>query len=655
MLNSETKRRIDNLRDILVGKIPTPTGQVEQITLALIYKFMNDIDEENVQAGDKGFFRGKYEQYKWSNIVNPRIESPQMAKLYSDGLESMSTNPNIPDLFRDIFKNSYLPFKDPTIIKMFLKQIDEFKYEHSEELGNAFEYLLLIMGSQGDAGQFRTPRHIIKFIVDIVEPKKTDRILDPACGTAGFLISAFKYISKNNNLTPHDKNILTKNFVGYDIAPEMVRLSRVNLYLHHFPDPKIYEYDSLSDDKKWNERFDCILANPPFMSPKGGVIPHKRFQIQANRAEVLFVDYIMEHLDKKGKAGVIVPEGIIFQSANAYKDLRKMMVEDHYLWAVVSLPSGVFQPYSGVKTSILLFDKDIAFKSKDILFVKIENDGFDLGAQRRIIEKDDLIYAKDLLLDYKKHILNNEIALERGLDPKTGKYENYYDPEHSLKVLKSKIAGSGDYNLSGDRYRVIAENKNLKWPMVRLDNENYFKIESGGTPDTSKEDYWSGSVNWATLVDLPNDNLFTIINSTERKITDKGLKDSSAKLLPVNSILVSSRATIGRVAINNVELATNQGFKNIIIKDFDAVSPKYIAFIMTSLKERMIGLASGGTFKEISKTNFGSLEIPLPPLSVQQEIVEELDSYQKIIELKKREMLEIEQKIKNRIVEVFGV
>jgi len=295
-----------------------------------------------------------------------------------------------------------------------LKEINGFIYDHSEKLGDAFEYLLSVMDSQGDAGQFRTPRHIIDFIVEVVDPKKDDTILDPACGTAGFLISSYKHILKQNTihrlgdqLTPEEKTKLMQHFVGYDISPDMVKLSLTNMYLHSFPNPNVYEYDTLTSEERWDDTYDVIMANPPFMSPKGGIRPHKRFSIQVNRSEVLFVDYIAEHLTTHGRAGVIVPEGIIFQSGNAYKALRKMLIEK-YLFAVVSLPGGIFQPYSGVKTSILLMDKQLAKKAESILFVKVENDGFDLGAQRRAIEKNDLTQALAILQQYKQSLQNNE-------------------------------------------------------------------------------------------------------------------------------------------------------------------------------------------------------------------------------------------------------
>jgi type I restriction enzyme M protein len=413
MLDTDTKRRIDTARDILVGKVPDPKSQVEQITIALIYKFMDEMDAESEEFGGKRkFFAKEFARYGWAKLMRSGLGGHETLNLYGEAIAKMPENPGIPLLFRDIFKSAYLPYRDPEILRAFLKVIDEFTYDHSERLGDAFEYLLSVLGSQGDAGQFRTPRHIIDFMVEIIDPKKTETVLDPACGTAGFLISSHKHILRANSsrakdegrmmndegrknssfiphnssfilgdlLTPDEKGRLTQNFKGYYISPDMVRLSLVNLYLHGFADSHIYEYDTLTSQDKWNEYADVILANPPFMSPKGGIKPHNRFSVQSKRSEVLFVDYMAEHLTPNGRAGIIVPEGIIFQSQNAYTQLRKMLV-DEYLVAVVSLPAGVFNPYSGVKTSILILDKSLAKKTDTVAFFKVENDGFGLGAQ----------------------------------------------------------------------------------------------------------------------------------------------------------------------------------------------------------------------------------------------------------------------------------
>ena len=308
MLDATTKRRIDTARDILVGKVPDPKSQVEQITIALIYKFMDDIDAGTEEdGGERSFFTGDFAGFGWSKLMDRRLGGHDTLNLYIESITKMSQNPGVPPLFRDIFNNAYLPYRDPETLRSFLRIIDEFSYEDSESLGDAFEYLLSVLDSQGDAGQFRTPRHIIDFIVAVVDPKKNESVLDPACGTAGFLISSFKHIMAANTgddgrsrLTPQERGALAENFSGYDISPDMVRLSLVNMYLHGFVAPHIYEYDTLTSEDRWNEYADVILANPPFMSPKGGIRPHNRFSVQSKRSEVLFVDYMAEHLSPNG-------------------------------------------------------------------------------------------------------------------------------------------------------------------------------------------------------------------------------------------------------------------------------------------------------------------------------------------------------------------
>ena len=204
MLDAETKRRIDACRDILVGKVPNPQSQVEQITIALIYKFMDDMDAEAEELGGaRSFFADNYAQYGWAKLMSPSLGGHNMLALYADAIDKMPENPGIPALFREIFKNAYLPYRDPETLRSFLKEINVFTYDHSEKLGDAFEYLLSILGSQGDAGQFRTPRHIIDFMVEIIDPQKHESLLDPACGTAGFLISAWKHILKSNTSNPN--------------------------------------------------------------------------------------------------------------------------------------------------------------------------------------------------------------------------------------------------------------------------------------------------------------------------------------------------------------------------------------------------------------------------------------------------------------------
>ncbi|CAG0950947.1 putative type I restriction enzymeP M protein [Methanosarcinales archaeon] len=629
MLDQETKRKIDNARDILVGKVPDPKSQVEQITIALIYKFMDDMDKESIALGGKAaFFKGEYEKYTWSRIFDPKLSGFDLITLYGEAITTMNHNENIPQLFRDIFKNAFLPYRDPETLKSFLKEINEFKYDQSEKLGDAFEYLLSVLGSQGDAGQFRTPRHIIDFIVSVIDPKKNETILDPACGTAGFLISSFKHILHKNTkerkgdcLTMDEKKRLMNSLVGYDISPDMVRLSLVNMYLHGFSTPKIHEYDTLTSEEKWNETYDVILANPPFMTPKGGIRPHKRFSVQANRSEVLFVDYIMEHISTNGRGGVIVPEGIIFQSANAYKALRKLLVDSGYLFAVVSLPAGVFQPYSGVKTSILLMDKSLAKRAQDILFVRIENEGFDLGAQRRAIDKNNLPGALEILLKYKRSL-------------QEGKEYEFSEEESKLahRVLKTKIAGSGNYYLSGDRYRDTLVHSHKDWPMVELGEVTFFKRGPFGG-SLKKEIFVKEGYKVYEQKHAINNN-FEI---GDYYIDEAKYNEMIGFEIKPKDIIISCSGTMGKVAIvpeNAKKGIINQALLKIT-PQFEKILPVYLKLILEeeNIQQKYFRNTSGAAIQNVvSVKELKQIKIPLPPLSVQQEIVAEIEGYQKIID-----------------------
>ena len=623
MLSFDVKRKINTLRDILVGKVPDPKAQVEQITIALIYKFMDDMDIEGLEfGGTRQFFTGEYEKYAWTEIMKPENSGQQRAFLYAEGIEKMATNPNLPQLFRDIFRGAYIPYRDPDTLNMFLKEVSDFSYDNSEDLGNAFEYLLSIMGSQGDAGQFRTPRHIIDMMVEIVDPKKNETILDPACGTAGFLISAYRHILAQNKdedgkstLTADDRKRLTENFAGYDISPDMVRLSRVNMYLHHFTKPKISEYDTLTSEEKWDDCYDVILANPPFMTPKGGIMPHSRYRVKAKRSEVLFVDYIAEHLNPTGRAAIIVPEGIVFQSANAYKELRKYLVDDGLLYAVISLPVGIFNPYSGVKTSILLIDKSFARLKDEILFVKLNNDGFDLGTQRREIEGSEIPEIIRIVQKY-----------HADLEPQTADDEIIQHPLVTI-VNKNQIAGQ-DYILIGERYK-ISETINSSWPMVALselcyeikngknveqhDGEGKYRVTriqtiSDGIVDLSKTKWTNDEPDENSFMQN-GDILFSHINSIEH--------------LAKTAIFYSDEKVVH--GINLLRLRPKQ---DVVLSQYLAYCLKSVFFvdIARSYAQKAVNQAS------IKASDLKNIKIPLPPIPVQEEIVAELDNYQKVID-----------------------
>lgn len=626
MLDAETKRRIDTCRDILVGKVPDPKSQVEQITIALIYKFMDDMDAEAEELGgehgERKFFAGEYAKYGWSKLMAHGKGGHETLSLYAEAIDKMPENPGIPALFRDIFKNAYLPYRDPETLRSFLKEIDYFNYDHSEKLGDAFEYLLSVLGSQGDAGQFRTPRHIIDFMVDVINPQKHESILDPACGTAGFLISAWKHILKTNTkartgdlLTPDERKNLAANIHGYDISPDMVRLSLVNMYLHGFTDPHIVEYDTLTSEEKWNETADVILANPPFMSPKGGIKPHQRFSIRAKRSEVLFVDYMAEHLSPTGRAAIIVPEGIIFQSQNAYTELRKMLVANS-LVAVVSLPAGCFNPYSGVKTSILILDKALARRSDTIAFFKVENDGFGLGAQRRAIEKNDLPQVQAELAAHLHALRSQQPAADLQLTC-------------GLIVPKEKIAANGEYNLSGERYREGAERAS-SYPHVRL--EDIARVTSGNSAPQGDEYFAGGEFAFIRTSDVGAVHLSDNFVGSADKVNAKAIAELRLELFPGGTILfpksgastfLNHRVVMGAPAYVSSHLAC-------IICDESKALPKFVYHLLCRVDAREI--TPDQAYPSLRLSEIGAIQIPLPPLEVQREIVAEIEGYQKVID-----------------------
>jgi len=592
MLDQNTKRKIDSARQILVGKVPDPKAQVEQITTALVYKFMDDMDKESEELGGEAkFFANGFSQYAWTKILDNKLSGQERLDLYVQAITNMSKNPHIPQLFRDIFKGAFLPYNDPRTLSLFLKEINEFNYEHSENLGNAFEYLLSILGSQGDAGQFRTPRHIIDFIVEVVNPKKNETILDPACGTAGFLISAYKHILKQNKekpLTPNEKLKLMNNLAGYDISPDMVKLALVNMYLHGFPEPKIHEYDSLTSEKRWDETFDVILANPPFMTPKGGINPHKRFSVQSSRAEVLFVDYIIEHLNIKGRSGVVVPEGVLGNSnASYFKKIRELIIDN--VWAIAQLHPFTFAPYAEVNTYVLFLDKNLSKKSKEILFLNIENDGFDKSSQRRDIIDNDLPIAGQLLNDYRQSII-----------------------ESKKFVSKRPI-----------KYQVVSKNDILNNPEYYLLVKKYSDIE---TPDTNHEVLPLGDLVIEKKERAKNNshivwsvsNRYGFINSEDyfdKKIAS--LNTSNYKVVKPHYFAFNpSRINVGSIACNFTE---NSGIVSPMytifeIKDTNKVLPEFLLMYLKSdvCKKHINHKIQGATRKVLKKDDLFSLKIPIP-------------------------------------------
>jgi type I restriction enzyme M protein len=593
VLNAETKRHIDAARDVLVGVAPNPMTQVDQITYALIYKFMDDMDQSAIKlGGEPSFFEGDLEPYAYSRLMDPRLGNQERMNLYGEALAKFAEAKQLPELFRTIFRAAFLPYRSPETLGLFLKEINFFDYSHPEELGNAYEYLLSVMSAQGDAGQFRTPRHIIDFMVDVMDPSKDERVLDPACGTGGFLVSSYKHILKKHDgkedptsheerLTPDERRKLMDNFEGYDIDPSMVRIAQVNMYLHLFKSPKVYQYDTLTSDDRWNDKFDVILANPPFMSPKGGIKPHQRFAVTSKRSEVLFVDYILQHLRPTGRAAVIVPEGIVFKKGAVYQALRRSLIQ-HGLRAVVSLPKGIFSPYSGFKTDILMVEPALATRVEEIMFVNVRFDGFDPGATKRPIADNDLPEAL--------RALN---AWRRG--------EKTSSP--IVAYAKSEdILSDRDIALSvSTHFKKEAKNSST-WPTVPL----------------------------GSLIRMQFGTRITKKNNSGTRYPVFGGGDESFRTDDFNRSdeYVISRFAMSENCVRFVSgdfwMLDSGGTFDIRPECSDKVMKEYIGQLLLQMQDEVYECSRGGGQRNLDTEQFSAIEIPLPPMEVQKQILLDL-------------------------------
>jgi len=408
-------------------------------------------------------------------------------------------------------------------------------------------------------------------------------------------ISSYKHILKANSdakgnikLTPDEKQKLAQNFTGYDISPDMVRLSLVNMYLHGFVAPRIHEYDTLTSQDKWNEYADVILANPPFMSPKGGIKPHNRFTVQSKRSEVLFVDYMAEHLTSNGRAGIIVPEGVIFQSQNAYKQLRKMLVEDHLI-GVISLPSGVFMPYTGVKTSILVLDRLEARRNPSIMFSDVREIGFSLGVKRTPTENNDL---PCVLSDFRAYYSGGELSRQSWLAPRDA-------------ILANGVS------LTGSKYRKREAVGDTRWVVVG----EACTITKGASSST----------------ETPSGPYPLVVRGEERLTSSSFQFDRPAICVPSLS-LVHGKGQINRLHYCDGQFAVANLMYAVQPNDADELDPLFLFHVLSYRKDAIAELMQGAIYVTLKAEDLATFEIPLPPMEVQKEIVAEIEGYQKVID-----------------------
>lgn len=531
-----------------------------------------------------------------------------------------------------------LTIRDETILRDIMDKLDPLMLTDvdSDVKGDAFEYFLKASAStKNDLGEYFTPRHIVKTMVRLVNPQIGEKIYDPFCGTGGFLIESFRYIQRS---IPSGKESLQRilreeTIYGNEIT-NTARITKMNMILAGDGHSNIRMIDSLATPV--DGRFDIVLTNMPYSQrTKHG----RLYDLPSTNGDSICVQHCMKAISKtapNGRMALVVPEGFLFR-----KDLsktREYLLERCQLQSIVSLPQGVFLPYTGVKTDIIYATKvnqkiKSSERRRNFWYFDVKSDGYSLDNHRRKINTpSDLIKFEE----YRK--LDKDQADDM---LKVG-----------FEIVPLDEVCNNSYILVGSRYRTVKTGRK-QHQMVSLGDKRYFTVCSGGTPSSSVSEYWNGGINWITLADLPAENFVTMIKETERTISEVGLKNSNARLLPIDTVVVSTRATIGRVGIAKTQLATNQGFKNVIIEKTSEILPEYLAYVLLSKTDEMISLASGATFKEISKENFCTIQIPLLPLEQQKEIVAEFESYQKAISDAKAIIGSYTAKIESRIKEVW--
>ncbi|MEE4197341.1 MAG: N-6 DNA methylase [Bacteroidales bacterium] len=488
--NAQIKSLIDKLwNQFWSGGISNPLTAIEQITYLLFMKRLDDLDSKRKADAEftgetyKSKFVGEWlppgmedkkENYvdkdslRWSNFKHMKAED-MLQHVQLKVFPFLKTLNGETSQFTKHIANAVFIIPKASLLVEAIKTIEEIFIEMDKDAekggqafqdiqGDVYEYLLSEIAAAGKNGQFRTPRHIIKLMAELVQPQLGQRIADPACGTGGFLLGAYQYIvtqlnkdksklkpdedgffrsSVSGMLTEKVKDILDQSIFGYDVDTTMVRLGLMNLMMHGFEDPNIDYTDTLSKSYNEENTYDIVMANPPFTGSidKGDI--NESFKTATTKTELLFVERIFNMLKIGGTAAVVVPQGVLFGSGKAFKQVRQLIIEQAELKAVIAVPSGVFKPYAGVSTAILVFTK--GGETNDVWFYDMQSDGYSLDDKRAKLDNNGDL--QDIVVQF-----NN-----RNRNKKENSKNNSRKAKHFF-VPKKDIVDEG-YDLSISRYK----------------------------------------------------------------------------------------------------------------------------------------------------------------------------------------------------------
>ncbi len=485
MLSNNLKSQVDKVWSTFwSGGMSNPLEIIEQITYLLFLKRLDDLQTlaENKSRRLKKpieqiFFPKNKEKMRWNKLKNlaPKEMFNIVDKEVFPFLQNLGKN-----------KSSYVKhmvgarftIPTPKLLSDALDLLDKIPMEERDTKGDLYEYMLSKLSSSGQLGQFRTPRHIIQLILELTTPTTNDLICDPACGTCGFLIYASEYlrdkypkILSNKNDRDHFNNNM---FYGYDFDNTMLRVGNMNMLLHGIENPNIDYRDSLSQDfEAEEEKYSLILANPPFSGSINLDNASKKLlsTVKTKNTELLFILLFLRLLKVGGRAGIIVPEGVLFKKDKASIQIRKLLLEEQNLQGVISLPSGVFKPYAGVSTAILVFSKTNSGGTNSVWFYNMQADGWSLDDHRKpLLENKKLGPNPSLNLDVEEHKKNNLPDIVKRWSERNNGENNRKRTEQSF-VVSIKDIISSNYSLSFNSYKEFIEKKEIFIPPEKIIEE----------------------------------------------------------------------------------------------------------------------------------------------------------------------------------------
>lgn len=453
MLTGELKSKIDRVWDAFwTGGISNPLTVIEQITYLLFIKRLDELQtlKENKanrlnETIENPIFTSEEQDIRWKNFKN--LEAEAMFELMAEKVFPFIKNLHSgkQTAYAQYMRDAVFIIPTANLLEKVVTMLDSIPMEDRDTKGDLYEYLLSKIATAGQNGQFRTPRHIIKMMVELIKPKPTDTICDPACGTAGFLVAASDYMREHHKemfmdekLRSHFNNSM---FYGNDFDQTMIRIAVMNMMLHGIENPHITSKDALSETNSGNEEmYDIVLANPPF---KGSldyeVVANDLLNtVKTKKTELLFLALMLRILKIGGRCAVIVPDGVLFGTSNAHKEIRRKIIEDHKLEAVISMPSGVFKPYAGVSTAVLIFTKTNSGGTDKVWFYIMQGDGYSLDDRRTP-------------LDQSKQENNNIPDIIKRFN-NLSEEESRKNTDQSFFISLDEIKSNG-YDLSINRYK----------------------------------------------------------------------------------------------------------------------------------------------------------------------------------------------------------